>query len=514
MKSRCEIITCLLLTGWGISAQERPSPFELTLPDFFESSFPGGSKTIIEVPSGRYITRLRLLIRDAQKLKIAPGAFKIFVNGNGIGNVFEERTVPGGTLLVMEPDLLRRRPDKPFEGHEHALEVIAETKFRKWYGNWLIRENDKRENAYFLTSFKISPDDPKGLAPDLQVTEPTVPPVFSAGATSLQLHLKGITSRGASLLLNGAEFAKPGFGEIVEFDKTVEVTFDRKELRLEAVDEKGNQRQITIPVYETAEASRRPRFAGQKYAVVIGISRFAPLQGTPPAIPYASAEAEELANTLEKRAGFKHENIRLLTDEKANLENVRLALSDFAAKATSRDMLIVYMATHGFHDPRPGREERLYLASYGTRLDQLDASAMGFSDLEILLNRSVRTDHCFLIFDISHQLDADWSFDGGRHVSLVNKRIFHIFQDKPEWSALISGSAGEISGQHGKGDASRFNYWLLKGLEGAADISGDGVVTASELFQYVSEKVKQESGATQVPRFQLSATGGAVDLLP
>jgi hypothetical protein len=146
----------------------------------------------------------------------------------------------------------------------------------------------------------------------------------------------------------------------------------------------------------------------------------------------------------------------------------------------------------------------MYLAWHGTRLDQLDSSAMAFSDLEILLSRSIRTNECFLMFDVSHQIDSDWSFDGGKHVNLVNNRIFGVFRDKPEWSMLVAGSAGEISSQHPQSSSSRFSYWLLKALGGAADLNRDGVVTAAELFQYVSEKVKQESGGAQIPRFQLS----------
>src|SRR5207302_5528336 len=100
---------------------------------------------------------------------------------------------------------------------------------------------------------------------------------------------------------------------------------------------------------------------------VAGISRFGQIKGIPPAIPFAAAEAEEFAGHLEKQAGFKHENIRLLIDERATTEAVRIALSDFAAKATSKDVLVVYVATHAFHDPRPGRADRMYLAWHGTQ---------------------------------------------------------------------------------------------------------------------------------------------------
>jgi hypothetical protein len=508
-----KLLAVFLGTWWGLYAQERPSSFELTLPDFFDHSFPSGSKAVIEIPGGRKITRIRLLIRDAQKLNINPGAYKVFVNGTGIGNVFEERTVKEGTLLLMEPEMLRRRPDKPFDGREHALEIIAETAYRKWYGNWLIRVNDNNQNAYFGNFFKLSADDPKGVPPDLVVTEPSMPPVADPKGTPLLLRVKGMTSRGASLLLDGKQLQPPRMTEVVEFDETVEVAPARKELLLEALDEKGNRRQIIIPVYQPPNTARRPGFAGQKYALVIGISRFGRLQGAPPDIPFAASEAEEFARHLENKAGFKHENIRLLIDEKATLEDVRIGFSDFAAKATSKDVLVVYLATHGFHDPRPGRSDRMYLAWHGTRMQQLDSSAMAFSDIEILLNRSIRTNQCVLIFDISHQIDSDWTFDGGQHLNLVNNRIFSVFRDKPEWAVLVSGSGGEISGKHAQSNTSRFSYWLLEGSGGAADLNHDGVITAAELFQYVSEKVKQESGASQIPRFQLSVNDSMATFL-
>jgi hypothetical protein len=41
-------------------------------------------------------------------------------------------------------------------------------------------------------------------------------------------------------------------------------------------------------------------------------------------------------------------------------------------------------------------------------------------------------------------------------------------------------------------------------LGGAADLNKDKVITAAELFQYVSETVKQESGGSQIPRFHLA----------
>ncbi len=498
----------LLFVVLGLFAQEGPSVFELFLPDFFETPFPGG-KASINIPD-RGLRRLQILVRDAGKRNLNPGRYRVFVNGKGLGNVLEERTVPEGTLLVMEPEALRKRPDELFDPRENALEVLAESRNgRKYYQNWLVRVNDTQQNAFFGNMSVISPEDARGIPPDLIVTEPSVPPVLRGDQTAVTVRLKGRVSRGASVSLNGEPFQAAGQTAVVEFDRTIDVAANQKEIQLEAVDAKGNLRRIVIPVYRQTKRVAKSMFAGQKYAVIIGLSQFGSFHGALPPIPLAATEAEEFASRLEKKAGFKRENIRLLMDEKASPELVRVAFSDFAARAHSNDLLVIYIATHGLHDPRPNRAEQLYLALNGTQIAQLDSTAMSFTDLEMLLNRSVRTNQCVLIFDLGHPLDEEWRFSLGKN--LVNNRILNQFGDKPGWSLLVSGSTDELSGDR-KSGGSFFGHWLLEGME-AGDLNGDGVITAKELFSFVSEKVKQESGGTQTPRFRVSLQADAIGLV-
>ncbi len=503
MKRSALLFQSLLLGGMGLSAQEGPNLFQLWLPDFFETAFASGN-ALIEVPD-RQIKSLRILVRDAQKRNINPGRYKLFVNGKGMGNVFEERTVPEGTLLVMEPEALRKRPDELFDLRENAIEISATNKAgRQFYQNWVVRVNEMQRNSLFGYSSMVSADDPKGVPPDLILSEPAGPIVLAAKQASAKVTLKGSVSRGAALKVNGQPVTIPSGAAIAPFEFATTVAATQKELLLEATDGKGNRRSILIPVHTPANVVRAPKFAGQKYAIIIGISKFGSSKETLPVLELAAAEAEVFAQDLEKQAGFKHENIRLLTDEKATLEQVRVAFSDFAAKAQTNDMLVIYVATHGIHDPRPGRGDKLYLALNGTQIAQIESTALNFSDLELYLNRSVRTNQCFLIFDIGHKLPQDWQFLGGK--SLVNNHVLNLFGSKPGWSVLVSGSSDQQSQPRGTGTL--FNHWLTQALGGKADLNGDQVVTAKELFTFVSEKVKVESEGAQMPRFRLAANGG------
>ena len=47
-----------------------------------------------------------------------------------------------------------------------------------------------------------------------------------------------------------------------------------------------------------------------------------------------------------------------------------------------------------------------------------------------------------------------------------------------------------------------FTYYLLQGLQGAADLNRDGIVTIQELYEYVEQQVTQKSrsvGGNQHP---------------
>ena len=89
--------------------------------------------------------------------------------------------------------------------------------------------------------------------------------------------------------------------------------------------------------------------------------------------------------------------------------------------------------------------------------------------------------------------------------------VLNLFNDKPGLSVLVSGSSDETSKAH-EGTSTMFSHWLADALGGAADLNGDRIVSAQELFSFVAENVKLESKGTQQPRFRLSKDGGVQPL--
>jgi tetratricopeptide (TPR) repeat protein len=58
----------------------------------------------------------------------------------------------------------------------------------------------------------------------------------------------------------------------------------------------------------------------------------------------------------------------------------------------------------------------------------------------------------------------------------------------------VANETGDLQGGHGV-----FTYFVVKGLEGEADTSHDGIVTADELAEYVHTQVRQATGGQQNP---------------
>ena len=264
-----------------------------------------------------------------------------------------------------------------------------------------------------------------------------------------------------------------------------------------------------IPVVAQERAPQRVRFAGKRYALVIGISRYGNQKGALPELTAAAADAGRFAEQLQAEAGFAKQNIRVLLDDKATVEQIRVAFSDFVAKAGADDLLVIYVAAHGIHDP--ARPDKLYLAAYGTQVQAIDSTALEFSDLKDLLDKSVHSNQTFLIFDAGHKLNPDLQFPGK---NLINDYLLSLFSDQEGRGVLVSGGADQVSLDHAvSGETSGlFTYWLTKGMAGEADLNGDHVVTGEELFRFVAEKVRVESNGQQTPRFKLASRSAGAPL--
>jgi uncharacterized caspase-like protein len=88
---------------------------------------------------------------------------------------------------------------------------------------------------------------------------------------------------------------------------------------------------------------------------------------------------------------------------------------------------------------------------------------------------------------------------GAKPVALKNSD----FGYPPEFTVFTASAADQISSASNELQHGIFSFYLMKGMEGAADINKDGNITYGEMQQYLSENVQRQALAAnrvQVPQ--------------
>lgn len=231
------------------------------------------------------------------------------------------------------------------------------------------------------------------------------------------------------------------------------------------------------------EATQEPR----RIALVIGVSSYSKL-GADLQLDSARTEAARVAAALEQGAGF--DQVRLLTDASASRANVETVLREQVSKEVQwRDLFLVYFVGHGvgadFGDPR--------LVMYDTDPDAIEDTAISVKDLAVILQKYVPASRYVVITDAAHP----GSING---LSLLGP----TGNDWPvlgNQSFVLSSAAPRQVTSPGV-----FSKAFVEAVSGRADTNSDGVISGSELNNYLVVAVPNATGGQQLPTVQSSYT--------
>jgi len=482
------------LVGWG---QTMPTPpprfFEFQIPEFGDRVF---DSDVIELPVENLS---RIVIHLLNPMAESVPYSKIFTKLNGIAaaTICQNRSTSRGKAIHMD---LKMRPHLRLQPGANTIEVIARNdRGRLYYKNYILRTREHSRNEWFAYDVSASSNDEMASPPDVLLAEPEFPLVFQPGEKPRRIRIKGRIGGVhpvARLSINSSAWPFPPGRAEVEFEQEITVSSKDQQIAVEAWDQKGNRTRVTVPVMVTSSGAPL-KFSGDRYAVVIGVSRYGARPGGPPDLPAASADAQTVAEMLTSKAGFAAQHVLVLRDDRAGCAQIRNAFRNFVAKAKPDDLLFVYLAGHGLHDP--GSPDKIYLAAYDTQIRQLSETALSFSEVEQLLGDNVRSRNVVLVFDVGRPVGSEWAFAGG---NLVNAYLLQLFSQEKGRAVLVSGGVNEISRE--RGSQGVFARWMVEALEGKADWNHDRVVTVAEMFRYVAEKVRVETNGTQSPHYQIA----------
>ena len=245
----------------------------------------------------------------------------------------------------------------------------------------------------------------------------------------------------------------------------------------------------------------------QRYAVIIGVSRYKNTGGVMKNLKYADRDARGLAEFLLSPAagGFQPDAVRLLINEEATCKNIRAALFEFLREANNEDVVIIDFAGHGMPDPQ--KPNQVSLACYDTDPAHLPSTGLPMTDVREALERHIESQRVVVLADACHSAGAasKGTRDANRAIGVVSAEWARLTDVRPT-SAIFTSSEGYEPSHEGEqwgGGHGVFTWALLEGLKGKADGQGgelpDGKVTLGELVEFVRAVVIKETSKAQHP---------------
>ena len=270
-----------------------------------------------------------------------------------------------------------------------------------------------------------------------------------------------------------------------------------KQISIEAIDQWGNRSEpkivkLKIDIKDTIVAEKleplnpskiRSKSSNNKVALIIGIENY--LES--PSAKYANLDAKYFFDYARKAFGVKKQNINLLVDEEATFVKTNKALTKWLRSKIKADQsdLIIFFAGHGLASS-DGKE--LYLLPQDSDPDLLSRTALSRTELfQEIINLNPKSVTMFLDTCYSGvSRDEKMLLASARPIRIIANEEEGIPNNFTIFSAsqLDQISSGLDGAKHGI-----FSYYLMKGLEGNADLNKDKKITNRELLSYMDQNV-------------------------
>ena len=287
------------------------------------------------------------------------------------------------------------------------------------------------------------------------------------------------------------------------------VSVGTSKFKIEMLDEFGQtaQQEISVTREVTVVAENLPALnpaaiklgkSKDAIALIIGIENYK----NAPKAEFAESDASQFYDYARKALGVPDNRIKLLQGSNAGKFDIIKQLKTWLAAEINAGRTDVYVFYSG-HGLASADGKTSYILPYDADTALLDETSIKL--IEFISSIESSKPKSIALF-----MDSCYSGQGKNGATLLaSARPLSINVTKPLLSAnvtIMTSAAGDqiaISApemRHGL-----FSYFLMKGMEGAADTNRDGSISMQELHQYVALNVSREAtrrGKQQSPTLQ------------
>ena len=236
-----------------------------------------------------------------------------------------------------------------------------------------------------------------------------------------------------------------------------------------------------------------------KYALIIGNTEYAD-----PGLAQLTApgkDAEDFARVLKDKGLCEFDDVKVLLNQVSS--SIIEAIDEFFDQKKPDDLLVLYFSGHGVRDELGS----LYLAVKNTIRSRLRSTAIKSDYIREVMDQS-RSRRQVLVLDCCNSGAFQQGTKAATGVSVGTATAFEGGYGRIILTASDSTQfAWEGDRVIGETDNSLFTHFLVEGLEGEADIDGDGRITVDELYDYAYEKVKHATPKQTPSKFSSKQQG-------
>ena len=241
----------------------------------------------------------------------------------------------------------------------------------------------------------------------------------------------------------------------------------------------------------------------ESWAVVIGINDYQNW----PRLRYAVNDAQAIDDVLVNKFGFKPDHIRKLLNGEATRTRIMQVLGDeFSdpAKVQREDRVFFFFAGHGATRTMADGRQIGFIVPVDADRENYYSTAISMTQLREATDL-IAAKHIYFVMDSCY---SGLALSRGGGTFSKDRSYLEEITRRTSRQILTAGGADQQVADDGPNGHSVFTWTLLQGLQGQADLDGNGFITASELGSYISPIVAQLSRQTPTVGNLVGSEGG------
>jgi hypothetical protein len=219
-------------------------------------------------------------------------------------------------------------------------------------------------------------------------------------------------------------------------------------------------------------------------AIIIGIQNYKRLGKA----DFANQDAQIFYEYAHRALGIPKERIKVLTDSDADQAAFLKTFRNWLPLYVNKDKtdVFVFYSGHGL----PSQDGKsLYLLPYGVDQDLLDETAVDQRKINEAIQLTKPKSVTMFIDSCYSGLskNGETLLASAKPVVLKNTNTAY----PPEFTVMTASSSNQISSSSPDLQHGIFSFYLMKGMEGNADINKDGNITFGEMQKYLMDNVQR-----------------------